>query len=94
MKFGFDDQSYTNSVGDPVDEAGSYTIDASKTSNTIDFDIGKGPDAGKKQLGLFKIEGDKLTIVVAKPGSTDRLKALKPEDSEQVIVAVLARGKG
>jgi hypothetical protein len=56
MKFGFDDKSYTNSVGDHVVDDRGYTIDASKTPNTIDFDIRKGPDAGKKQLGLFKIE--------------------------------------
>jgi uncharacterized protein (TIGR03067 family) len=93
MKFSFDDKSYTNSYGDQLEEGG-YTVDASKTPNTIDFDIKKGPDAGKKQLGIFKLDGDKLTIVVAQAGSTERPKLLKPEDSEQMTVAVLARVKG
>ena len=34
MKFGFDDKSYANSVGDQVIVDGGYTIDASKTPNT------------------------------------------------------------
>jgi len=94
MKFGFDDKSYTNSVGDQVIEDGGYTIDASNTPNTIDLDIKKGQDAGKKQLGIFKVEGDKVTFVVSEAGSTKRPTALNPEDSEQAIVFVLARVKG
>jgi uncharacterized protein (TIGR03067 family) len=93
MKFGFDDATYTNSLGDDYMEEGAYTTDTSKTPNTIDFDIKKGPDAGKKQLGIFKIEGDKATLVVALAGSTERPKSFKPDDSEQVIMAVIERVK-
>ena len=93
MKFGFEDATYTNSSGDDFMEEGAYSTDTSKTPNTIDFDIKKGPEAGKKQLGIFKIEGDKATLVVALPGSTERPKSFKPDDSEQMIVAVIERVK-
>jgi uncharacterized protein (TIGR03067 family) len=93
MKFGFEDATYTNSSGDDYMEEGAYTTDTSKTPNTIDFDIKKGPDAGKKQLGIFKIEGDTATLVVALAGSTERPKSFKPDDSENMIVAVIERVK-
>jgi uncharacterized protein (TIGR03067 family) len=93
LKFTFDGKAYTNILGDEVVEEGGYTIDASKTPKTIDFDIKKGDDAGKKQLGIYKIEENKLTLVVAQPGSTERPKSLQPAPSDNMIEAVLERAK-
>jgi uncharacterized protein (TIGR03067 family) len=93
FKFGLDGKNYTNTIGTEVAEEGGYTIDASKTPKTIDFDIKKGPDAGKKQLGLYKIEGDKFTIVASPAGSAERPKSLDTEDADQVLVVVLERVK-
>lgn len=92
FKFGLDGTNYTNTIGTELAEEGGYTIDASKMPKTIDFDIKKGPDAGKKQLGLYKIEGDKLTIIASQAGSTERPKSLDA-DSDQVLLLVLERVK-
>jgi uncharacterized protein (TIGR03067 family) len=93
FKFALDGKNYTNTIGTEVDEEGGYSIDASKMPKTIDFDIKKGPDAGKKQLGLYKIDGDKLTIVVSAAGSAERPKSLDGEGADDVTVAVLERVK-
>jgi uncharacterized protein (TIGR03067 family) len=93
LKFTFNGKSYTNLIGDDVVEEGAYTVDASQTPKAIDFDIKKGQDEGKKQLAIFEIEGNKLTIVAAAPGTTDRPKSLKPEASAALIVAVLEKVK-
>ena len=74
-------------------EEGGYTIDASKTPKTIDFDIKKGQDQGKKQLGIYKIEDNKLTIIAAQPGSTERPKSLQPAASDAMLEVVLERVK-
>ena len=93
FKFGLDGKNYTNTIGTEVMEEGGYTIDASKTPKTIDFNIKKGPDAGKKQFGLYKIEGEKLTIVASPAGSAERPKSLDAGDADEVVVVVLERAK-
>jgi uncharacterized protein (TIGR03067 family) len=87
----FGDKDYTNKVDGGVIEAGDYTIDGSKTPKTIDFDIKKGQAEGKRQLGIFQIEGNKLTLVVSEPGSPDRPKSMKPADTDPVVEVVFKR---
>jgi uncharacterized protein (TIGR03067 family) len=93
FKFSMDGKSYTNTIGGQVMEEGSYTIDTTKTPRTIDFDIKTGNDQGKKQLAIFKLEGDRLTIVAAEAGSKERPKTLKHEASDSVLEATLERAK-
>ena len=95
MKFKskFDGTNYTNAADGQVVEEGGYTIDATKTPKTIDFDIKKGEGQGKKQLAIFQIEGDKLTLIVAEPGSPDRPKSIKLEKTDQFIELVMKRAK-
>jgi uncharacterized protein (TIGR03067 family) len=93
LKRSFDGKNYTNTVDGQVIEEGGYTIDATKTPKTIDFDIRRGAGQGKKQLAIFQIEGDKLTLIVAESGSTDRPKSMNPEKTEPVVEVVLKRAK-
>jgi uncharacterized protein (TIGR03067 family) len=93
FKLNFDDKSYTNLMGEEVEEEGDYKIDATKSPKTIDFDIKKGPDMGKKQLGIYKLEGDKLTIVAASAGSDDRPKSFTVEPNSKVLELVLEKTK-
>jgi uncharacterized protein (TIGR03067 family) len=89
----FDDKTYNNVVNGEVIEEGEYTLDDSKSPKTIDFDIKKGHDEGKKQIGIFKIEGDKITMVVAEAGVKDRPTSFKIEEGSSLIEAVLERVK-
>jgi uncharacterized protein (TIGR03067 family) len=89
----FDEKTYTNTVAQEVVEEGSYTIDSSKTPKTIDFDIKKGHDQGKRQLGIYKIEGNKLTLVLTQPGSTVRPASFKAGPEDPVLEVVLERVK-
>ena len=93
FKTKFDGRNYINLAGGEVVEEGGYTIDATKTPKTIDFEIRKGEGQGKKQLGIFQIEGDKLTLVVADPGSIDRPKSIKLEKTDPYVAVVLKRAK-
>ena len=92
FKMSFDGKEYTNTAGDMVEE-GAYTIDASKSPKTIDFDIKKGPDKDKKQLGVYKMENDKLTIVAKPAGSNERPKSLDIEKGSDLLQVVLERIK-
>jgi uncharacterized protein (TIGR03067 family) len=93
FKFTFEDKKYTNVIDGEVLEEGDYSFDDSKSPKTIDFDIKKGPDDGKKQLAIFKIDGDKLTIVAAMPGEKDRPTSFKLEEGTELIEAVFERDK-
>lgn len=93
FKTKFDGKNYVNTADGQVVEEGGYTIDTTKTPRAIDFDIRKGEGQGKKQLAIFQIEGDKLTLVVADPGSPDRPTSIKVEKTDPFILVVLKRAK-
>jgi len=89
----FDEKTYNDTVANEVIEEGGYTIDASMTPKTIDFDIKKGRKEGKRQLGIYKIEGDKITLVMTQAGSTTRPKSFKSEPGDSLVEVVLERVK-
>jgi uncharacterized protein (TIGR03067 family) len=93
VKLNFDDRTYTNLLGTEVVEEGGYKVDPSKSPKTIDLEIKKGPDAGKKQLGIYKIEGGRLTFVFARPGSDDRPKSFTIERDSPLVELVLEKTK-
>jgi uncharacterized protein (TIGR03067 family) len=92
FKFKFDGKEYVNSAPGQSEEGG-YKIDSSKSPKTIDFDIKTGNDKGKKQLGVYKLDGDKLTIVAAIAGETERPKSTEPGADDPVLLVVLEREK-
>jgi uncharacterized protein (TIGR03067 family) len=92
FRLSFDGKNYTNSAADQSEEGG-YTLDSSKSPKTIDFDIKTGNDKGKKQLGIYKLDGDKLTIVASEAGSTERPKSFESEAGSADLVVVLERAK-
>ena len=93
FKFNLDDKTYTNIIKEEVVEEGEYKIDATMSPKTIDFDIKKGRDDGKKQLGIYKIDGEKLTIVAAVAGSDERPKSFNVESGSQLLELVLEKAK-
>ena len=68
FKCTFEDKKYTIVVNGDINEEGEYALDDSKSPPTIDFDIKKGSDEGKKQVGILKIEDNKMTLVLGMPG--------------------------
>jgi uncharacterized protein (TIGR03067 family) len=90
FKFHFDGKEYVNTAPGQSEEGG-YKIDSSKSPKTIDFDIKTGNDKGKKQVGIYKLDGDELTIVAAMAGETERPKSLEPGANDPVLVIVLKR---
>lgn len=51
---------------------------------TIDLEITEGPDEvkGKKSLGIYKLDGDKLTVCVGMPGLDKRPADFKTVEDE------------
>ncbi len=64
------------------------TLDPKATPHpTIDFRVTEGPDdsAGKTSRGIYKLEGDKLTICVADPGEGSRPAEFKAVEDESYL---------
>src|SRR5262249_4252192 len=62
---------------------------AAKPHATIDLAIEEGPEdsKGKDSKGLFKLQGDKLTLCVSLPGK-DRPKAFETAEGESHLFAL------
>jgi uncharacterized protein (TIGR03067 family) len=65
-----------------ISKKGAIQLDAAK--GTIDFTPEDGPAAGKTLLGLYKVEGDTLTLCFTTAGR-DRPKELKSTDRLTVL---------
>jgi uncharacterized protein (TIGR03067 family) len=65
-----------------ISKKGSYKLDAAK--GTIDFVPDDGPAKGKTLLGLYKVEGDTLTLCFRSAGM-ERPTELKTTDKNTVL---------
>jgi uncharacterized protein (TIGR03067 family) len=66
----------------------TITLDPqAKPEPTIDFKITEGPDDSKGQtaLGIYKLDGDRLTLCIAMPGHSTRPTEFKRVEDETVL---------
>jgi uncharacterized protein (TIGR03067 family) len=86
------DNKYTLSL-DRRSEEGSIKVDETKTLTTIDLDITDGSCKGKEQLGVVKVDGDKLFMCFALPGVAERPTELSSSAENRWILITLKRVK-
>ena len=71
----FDGTEYVQRQGAKILEEGVYEVDATKTPKAIDFVHKKGADAGKRQLGIYEVDGHILRVCLVEPGTKVRPKS-------------------
>jgi uncharacterized protein (TIGR03067 family) len=59
----------TVTVGEQLFMKAKFTIDPSRKPKTIDYQMIDGPTKGKKQLGIYALEGDTVKFCFGSPGS-------------------------
>ncbi|MEO2090400.1 MAG: TIGR03067 domain-containing protein [Gemmataceae bacterium] len=74
----------------PAVSEGTFTVDADK--KTIDMNATRGRYKDKTLLGIYKLDGDTLTIAFAEPGK-DRPKEFTSKEGNGVVVAVMKKAK-
>jgi len=59
----------TVTLGAQVILKAKISLDAAKKPKTIDYDMTGGVNTGKKQLGIYELEGDSLKACFGAPGA-------------------------
>jgi uncharacterized protein (TIGR03067 family) len=89
----FKKDRYTVKLDGNEIEQGTFKLDPTKKPKTIDFSITKGNDMGKKQPGIYDVDGDTLKICVTMPDKDDRPKEMASKADSQHTLFVLKREK-
>jgi uncharacterized protein (TIGR03067 family) len=85
---------YTSKGTGLEEEVGEFKLDPKAKIPTIDYTITGGVHKGNKQLGIYKLDGDTLTICLAEEGADKRPTAFKTaEDSPEYVLFVMKRKK-
>jgi uncharacterized protein (TIGR03067 family) len=80
---------YTFKEGDDEEE-GTLKLDATKKPAQMDVNITKGKDKGKKQYGIYQLDGDTLKICMAKP-EQERPKDFTTKEGSEHFMLVFKR---
>jgi uncharacterized protein (TIGR03067 family) len=78
----FEGDKYFLKQGERVAEEGTFALHPEQSPRQIDFKILKGRDAGQRQLGLYKFEGETLRLAAARPGESDRPRSFETEGDD------------
>lgn len=83
VKFKGEDYEFT--YGD-MKEKGKMKYNPSVKPNAVDVEITEGSDAGKKQVGIYELKGDKLKFCFAKAGESKRPEKFEASGDGEIIL--------
>lgn len=75
-----------------IKEEANYVLGTAGGRKTISITPTTGDDKGKKILGIYKLDGDRLTLAVAEPGARERPTEFKGV-KDRVTVYSLERAR-
>lgn len=79
------DGTYTETIHNQVVEEGTYKTNPSKSPKEIDMEVTKGPDKGKKKLGIYELKGDTLKLTVALAGEKERPAKFEGDKYQEMV---------
>ncbi|HEX4590705.1 MAG TPA: TIGR03067 domain-containing protein [Gemmataceae bacterium] len=79
------DGETTITIGGRTYFKAKFTIDPGKKPAAIDYEMTEGPTKGKKQLGIYKLDGDTVTFCFAAPGKVRPTDFTAKSGSERTL---------
>jgi uncharacterized protein (TIGR03067 family) len=84
---------YTFTMGAATEE-GTLKLDPGKKPAALDLAITSGPDKGKEQLGIYRIERDGIVLCLARAGAKERpTEFAAPEGSGNMLLTIKRANK-
>jgi uncharacterized protein (TIGR03067 family) len=93
MRFTLAGETYKVTVQGKLVEGGTFKVDPGKSPRTLDLTITEGDDKGKMQLGIYKLDGEALTVALPPTGSKARPTAFESTAKNQVELTVFRRAR-
>ena len=84
-KWSFDDDKVKTSVGGNDYVSKATVTDAKAKPAKIDFEVKEGDQAGAVAYGIYKLEGEDLTICINVPGITTRPTEFTAKEGETYV---------
>lgn len=81
----FDGAKHTVKNGAAVIQAGTQTIDPSKSPKTIDVTLTEGPSRGTVMLGIYELDGDTLKVCFDMTGKQRPTEFKSPSGSQTFL---------
>lgn len=81
----FEDDKHTLKMGDQVLQVGTQKIDPSKSPKTIDVTMIEGPNKGQVMVGIYKFDGETLTVSFDPFGKKRPTEFKSPAGSENFV---------
>lgn len=92
--FAFEGTAYEFKMEGLKAEAGEFKLDPKAKVPAVDYKITAGEHKGKTQLGIYRLDGDTLTICLAEEGAEKRPAAFKTvDDGPEYVMFTLKRKK-
>ena len=85
----FTEDKYEQWANGTAEERGTFKVNPATKPASINLMIAEGSDAGKLQIGVYEINGDKLSLTFSAPSDPVRPKTL----TDGAVVAILKKGK-
>lgn len=84
-KWTFDKDTVKTSIGGNDYVSKAIIVNAKSTPKQIDFEVKEGDAAGGTALGIYKLEGEELTICIAIPGVNARPTQFEAKEGELYV---------
>jgi uncharacterized protein (TIGR03067 family) len=81
-----DGNKFTVKRGKEVAQAGTIKFDSIKSQKTFDVTVTEGEGKGSIMLGIYKIDGDTITVCLSYTGTVRPTEYKTAEQSDSVVV--------
>jgi uncharacterized protein (TIGR03067 family) len=85
--------TFTIKHGEKTSGSGTVAIDPTQKPATLDITYTEGAHKGKKELGIYKLDGDTMTACVSEAGGKERPREFASKEGTKFELLTMKRKK-